>query len=149
MSLTNEQKVIVQTTFGQVRDADRLASRFYDRLFETDPSTQMLFHGDLTEQRKKLMQAIAVVVSGLNNLDSIVPAIQQLGKRHVGYGVTVDHWASVGNALLWALEDAFGAAFTVEVRDAWAAAYSLIAQTAIAAAYTDAEDVKHELMRSN
>jgi nitric oxide dioxygenase len=141
MSFTNEQKAIVQATFAQVSDADRLASRFYDRLFEIDPSTRHMFHGDLADQRKKLMQTIAVVVNALNNLETIVPAIQSLGKRHVDYGVTVEHWASVGSALLWALEDAFGAAFTEEVRQAWAAAYGLIAETAMNAAYAVAEEM--------
>jgi nitric oxide dioxygenase len=133
--MTNEQKNIVQTTFGQVADADALAARFYTRLFEIDPTTRPMFRGDMAEQRMKLMQTIAVVVSSLDKLDAIIPAVESLGKRHVSYGVTVEHWNSVGSALLWTLEDTFGDAFTDEVRDAWAAAYGLIAQTAIAAAY--------------
>lgn len=135
MSMTNEQKTIVQTTFGQVTDADALAARFYTRLFEIDPTTRPMFRGDMAEQRMKLMQTIAVVVGSLDKLDAIIPAVESLGKRHVSYGVTVEHWNSVGSALLWTLEDTFGDAFTDEVRDAWAAAYGLIARTAIAAAY--------------
>lgn len=137
MSLTTKQKIIVQTTFAQVTDADKLASRFYDRLFEIDPTTQPLFTHDMAEQRKKLMQTIAVVVNGLDDLSPLIPAIQNLARRHVTYSVTQEHWLSVGSALLWALEDAFGAAFTNEVREAWAAAYSLIADVAIDAAYQE------------
>ncbi len=140
MSLTNEQKAIVQSTLGQVADADQLAARFYDRLFAIDSSTKTLFRGDMAEQRIKLMQTIAVVVANLDDLSTIVPAIQSLGKRHVAYGVTIEHWNSVGSALLWALSNAFGEAFTDEVRDAWATAYGLIAQTAIAAAYPQPEE---------
>lgn len=139
MSFTDTQKSIVQTTFAQVSDPDRLAARFYERLFEIDRSTQHMFRGDMAEQRMKLMQTIAVVVNSLNHLDAIVPAIRSLGRRHVEYGVTIEHWNSVGAALLWALEDAFGPAFTEEVRGAWAAAYGLIAQTAIDAAYQPQE----------
>lgn len=133
MTLTHMQKTIVQTTFAQVPNADRLAARFYERLFQIDPSTAPLFTHNAAEQRTKLMQTIAVVVHGLDHLPSIVPAIQDLGRRHVAYGVLPSHWESVGNALLWALEDAFGAAFTLEVRDAWASAYGLIATTALEA----------------
>lgn len=133
MSLTNAQKNIIQATFGQVSDPDQLIARFYDRLFEIDPSTRPLFHGDMAAQRQMLIQALAYVVRGLDDLPTLVPAIQNLGKRHAGYGVTVEHWTSVGSALLWALEDAFGDAFTTEVYNAWAAAYGLIAETAIAA----------------
>ncbi len=135
MSLTDSQKSIVQATFSQVSDANLLAARFYTRLFEIDPTTQPLFQGNMVEQRVKLMQTLAVVIGSLNDLSVIIPAIENLGKRHVAYGVTVAHWNSVGEALLWALEDAFGDAFTEEVRDAWAAAYSLIAQTAISVSY--------------
>jgi hemoglobin-like flavoprotein len=135
MTLTDTQKIIIQTTFKQVADADLLAKRFYNRLFEIDSTTQPLFKGDMAEQRKKLIQMMAVVVANLGDLGTIVPAIQSLGKRHADYGVTIDHWNSVGAALLWALEDEFGEAFTKEVADAWASAYGLIAQTAIGAVY--------------
>lgn len=135
MSISDSQKAIVQSTFAQVTDADQLASRFYERLFEIDASTAPMFHGDMSEQRKKLIQTLAVVVNGLDNLDGIVPAIQSLGKRHVQYGVTVQHWDSVGSALLWTLGDTFGPAFTDKVKQAWASAYNLVAQTAISAAY--------------
>lgn len=135
MDFTTEHKAIVQATFGQVSDADALAQRFYSRLFEIDPTTQHLFRGDMAQQRQKLIQTLSVVVHNLGDISAIVPAIQSLGKRHVAYGVTVEHWDSVGAALLWTLDEVFGEAFTDEVRDAWAAAYSLIAQTAITAAY--------------
>ncbi len=141
MSLTIEQKTLVQTTFAQVGDADKLAARFYQRLFEIDPTTQPLFKHEMAEQRMKLMQTIAVVVTGLDDLSPLIPAIQSLARRHVSYSVRREHWLSVGSALLWALEDAFGDAFTNEVREAWAAAYSMIADVAIDAAYQQiAED---------
>ena len=135
MSITQEQKNIVQNTFAMVADADALAARFYERLFEIDTTTRVLFKEDMTEQRQKLMQTLAVVVNSLNNLEGIVPAIQSLAERHVDYGVTVAHWDSVGAALLWTLADTFGDAFTEEVHAAWAAAYNTIKQVALEAAY--------------
>src|SRR5215211_730795 len=53
MTFTNDQKTIVQTTFGMVSDADALAATFYARLFEIDPSTRHMFHGDMKQQRQK------------------------------------------------------------------------------------------------
>ncbi|HEX2623468.1 MAG TPA: globin family protein [Phototrophicaceae bacterium] len=135
MSLTDKQKALVQTTFGMVTDPDALAAKFYERLFETDPAVSALFKGDMKEQGKKLMQTLKIVVGSLDNLAAIVPAVQELGKRHVTYGVTADHWDTVGGALLWTLGDSFGDAFTDEIKDAWAAAYELVAQTAMTAAY--------------
>lgn len=134
MSLTETQKTIVQTTFAQVKDADALAARFYQRLFESAPQTRSLFKSDLRAQGQKLVQTIAVVVYGLDDLPQIVPAIENLGKRHAHYGVRADDWDTVGAALLWTLEDTFGDAFTDEVRDAWATAYGVIAGAAVQAA---------------
>jgi hemoglobin-like flavoprotein len=126
--MTPEQIALVQTSFKQVTPiADQAAALFYRRLFELDPELKALFKGDMTEQGKKLMQMIGVAVNGLTRLEEIVPAVQQLGKRHVGYGVTPAHYDTVGAALIWTLELGLGKSFTPQVKDAWAAAYTLLA----------------------
>jgi hemoglobin-like flavoprotein len=139
MNLTNDQKNIAQATFAQIPDTDQFVIQFYARLFEIDPSTKPLFKDNMAEQREKLFQALAVVVNGLDNLPVIIPAIQNLGKRHVNYGVTLEHWDSVGAALLLTIEDIFGDTFTEDVRIAWALAYNMIAETAMSAAYPQLE----------
>jgi hemoglobin-like flavoprotein len=137
--MTPAQKLLVQTTFAKVVPiADTAASLFYGRLFEIDPALRPLFKGDLVEQGRKLMQMIGVAVNGLDRLDQIVPAVQQLGVRHAAYGVKDRHYGTVAVALLWALEHGLGADFTPEVRDAWTAAYTLLADTMKAAAATAA-----------
>jgi hemoglobin-like flavoprotein len=137
--MTPAQKLLVQTTFAKVVPiADTAASLFYGRLFEIDPALRPLFKGDLVEQGRKLMQMIGVAVNGLDRLDQIVPAVQQLGVRHLAYGVRDAHYATVAAALLWTLEQGLGADFTPEVRDAWTAAYTLLADTMKAAAATAA-----------
>jgi hemoglobin-like flavoprotein len=128
--MTPEQKDLVQTSFAQVAPiADQAGVLFYDRLFQLDPSLRPLFHGDIREQSRKLMQMLAVAVHGLDDLDSIVPAVQALGRRHVGYGVTASHFDTVASALLSTLETGLGPRFTTEVRDAWVAVYSLLTTT--------------------
>ena len=42
---------------------------------------------DMAGQRRNLMQTLAVVVRGLDRLDTIVPAVEALGRRHSTYGV--------------------------------------------------------------
>jgi len=42
--------------------------------------------------------------------------------------VRTEHYATVGSALLWTLEQGLGEQFTPEVREAWTAAYGLLAQ---------------------
>lgn len=109
--------------------ADQAAVLFYERLFTLDPSLRALFKSDMTEQRKLLMTMLGTAVGGLDRLDAIVPAIQALGRRHKGYGVTDAHFATVGQALLWTLEQGLGDAFTPDVREAWTAAFGLVSGT--------------------
>ena len=133
--MTPEQIALVQNSFKQVAPiADQAAALFYRRLFDLDPELKALFKGDMVEQGKKLMHMISVAVNGLTRLDEIVPAVQQLGKRHVGYGVTPGHYDTVGAALIWTLDLGLGNSFTPQVKDAWVAAYTLLSGVMIDAA---------------
>ena len=133
--VTAEQVKLVQESWAAVEPiADKAAELFYGRLFETAPEVKPLFKGDMKEQGKKLMQMITVAVKGLSNLEAIVPAVQELGKRHVKYKVKDEHYAVVGASLLWTLEQGLGDAFTPDTKDAWTAVYGVLADTMIAAA---------------
>ena len=128
--MTAEQKRLVQETFQLVVPIrEQAAAMFYDRLFVLDPSTRPLFKGDMKRQGALLMAMIATAVNGLNRLDEIVPAVQDLGRRHATYGVRNEHYATVGTALLWTLEQGLGAKWTPEVQEAWIACYTLLANT--------------------
>jgi nitric oxide dioxygenase len=106
---------------------DAAADLFYNRLFEIAPQVRALFPEDLREQKRKLMAMIATAVGGLHNLDALVPAIKALGARHVAYGAKAEHYAVVGDALLWTLERGLGEAFTAEVRQSWTKVYGTLA----------------------
>lgn len=128
--MTPEQKALVRTSFALVVPIKEAAAElFYNRLFEMDPALRPLFKGDMKEQGAKLMAMIATAVGGLDRLEAIVPAVQDLGKRHAGYGVKAADYDTVGGALLWTLEKGLGPAFTDEVRAAWTACYGLLADT--------------------
>ncbi len=136
MSLNNEQIELVQSSFKQVADIpDTVAELFYNHLFEVAPQVKPMFaDSDMKQQGRKLMQMISVAVHSLNNIGDVVPAIKQLGARHVQYGVTNDMYDIVGQSLLWTLERGLGSAFTEDVKEAWTAVYVLVAKTAIAGA---------------
>ncbi|MCB1865065.1 MAG: hypothetical protein KDG50_06515 [Chromatiales bacterium] len=128
--MTPQQIKLVQSTWSPVLPiADKAAALFYGKLFELDPSLKPMFKGDMRMQGAKLMKMINTAVLGLDNLDAIVPAVQDLGRRHVDYGVTDEHYDTVGAALLWTLAQGLGPAFTAEVEQAWATAYGVLATT--------------------
>ncbi len=125
----NPQEIaLVRTSFIKLGPiAEQASALFYARLFELDPALRLLFHGDMREQGRKLMNMIATAVSVLDRLDTILPTLRQLGSRHVIYGVRDEHYATVGSALLWTLEKGLGPEFTPEVRSAWTKTYTLLA----------------------
>jgi len=132
--VTPTQKTLVQDTFASIAPiADDAAALFYRRLFELDPSLRAMFRGDMSEQRRKLMNMLGAAVKGLDRLEQLVPVVQDLGRKHTGYGVEDRHYDTVGAALLWTLEKGLGPEFTPAVRDAWTSTYSLLANTMIEA----------------
>ena len=118
---------LVQESFNKVAPiADSAAELFYDRLFELDGDLKPLFHSDLQVQGRVLMKMVGTAVDHLTDLDTLVPIVQRLGARHKVYGVEPSHYDTVGQALLWTLEQGLGDHFTPEVASAWANAYGLL-----------------------
>ena len=135
--MTPKQIELVQSSFAKVEPiAEQAAEIFYGKLFEADPKLKPLFKGDMKEQGAKLMTMIATAVNGLNNLDKIVGAVQDLGKRHKGYGVTAEMYDTVGGALIDTLAAGLGDDFTDEVKEAWIETYTVLATTMKEAAYS-------------
>jgi len=134
--MTPDQVKLVQQSFAKLAPiADQAAVMFYDRLFEVAPHVKAMFPADLTEQRRKLMATLSVVVNGLSNLETILPAASALATRHVSYGAKAEHYPVVGGALLWTLEKGLGDGWTTEVADAWTAAYGTLSGFMISEAY--------------
>ena len=126
--MTATHVALVQASFEHVRPIlEPAALMFYERLFELDPSLRSLFRGSREAQAQKLAQALAVVVKGLEHPAQLRGAIEALGRRHAGYGVRDEHYTTVGEALIWTLEQGLGAAFTTDVRAAWGDAYGWLA----------------------
>lgn len=128
--MTPQQITIVQATWEQIHpDADAVATLFYSRLLARDPSLRRLFPDDLQAQRRKLATAINLAVRSLKDLESLEPMLQELGRRHVGYGVHDRHYSTVGAALLDTLAAGLGDGFTPAVQDAWTATYQVLSET--------------------
>jgi hemoglobin-like flavoprotein len=134
--MTPDQVKLVQQSFSKVAPISETAAvLFYDRLFDIAPKVRAMFPTDMTEQRRKLMAMLAVVVKGLGNLESVLPAASALAKRHVSYGAKAEHYPVVGAALLWTLEKGLGDGWTPDVAEAWTAAYGTLSGFMISEAY--------------
>ena len=127
---------LVQQSFETVAGlGEKVAEIFYGELFEIDPSLRKMFKGDMAEQRRKLLAALALVVRSLHAPEKIIEPVKKLAVKHVGYGVEPVHYTYVGNALLRTLKKGLGDKFTPELRDAWVEAYATLAEIMKEAAY--------------
>jgi len=127
--MTPDRIVLIRNSWPTIEaNIDALTSAFYARLFAIDASAAALFAGvDMSAQRAKLARSLAVVVHALDDPDSLLPALAALGKRHTAYGVEHHHFDSVGEAVVKALAQTLGDAFTSNLRDAWVEAYAIVA----------------------
>ena len=89
---------------------------------------------DMDKQGAKLMKTLGIAVSSLDKMDRFVPVLQNLGKRHVSYGVTAAMYPSVGQALLLTLEKGLGEDFTLKTKAAWGWVFGVISGVCIEAA---------------
>ncbi|MGJ3263715.1 MAG: globin domain-containing protein [Salinarimonas sp.] len=134
--MTPDQIALVRAGFRRAgTDADGFAAAFYARLLSASPGLAPLFaQTDMDAQRGKLVAVLAFVVNGLDRPETILDPARALARRHVGYGVEAAHYPLVGAALVDALGERLGDAFTHEARAAWIAAYRLLSGVMIAAA---------------
>lgn len=128
--MTPEQIKLVQNSWAKVVPISETAAElFYGKLFELDPSLKPMFKGDIKEQGRKLMAILNTAVNALTKLGTIVPAVQDMGRRHVDYGVKDEHYDTVGEALIWTLGAGLKDNFTEDTRQAWIDVYTLVTTT--------------------
>ncbi len=126
--MTPQQVKLVRETWQMVMPiADQAAELFYGRLFTIAPAAADLFaETDMEKQRGKLLGALGLAVQNADRLEEIAPALEEMGRRHVGYGAEDAHYDIVGSVLLWTLEEGLQGAFTEEVRSAWSELYGQV-----------------------
>ena len=124
---------------------------FYAHLFLSHPETRELFPVSMAHQRDRLFAALGEVVARVDDLDGLVPILQQLGRDHRKFGTVAAHYPAVGASLLATLAH-FDPQWDDALAASWSEAYSVVADVMVAAAdedagsppWWDAEVVAHE-----
>ncbi len=126
--LSSTQLAIVKDTWARKIQPDlrNTGDVFYLSLFELDPSLKELFKGDITEQSQKFMNMMQTLMDSLDKVDELVPVLENMGIRHVGYGVQDEDYEVFGKALMKVLAQKMGSEFTDDVRDAWQTTYNVL-----------------------
>jgi len=127
--MTPSERRLIRQTFPLLQEYSvSLALLFYGRLFELDPGAKNLFHNDLALQSKKLLDMLASVVESLDNFQSLLPSLAELGRKHAGFGVRPEQYETLKIALLWTFAQALGPDFDDATRDAWRHALEAISR---------------------
>ena len=132
--MTHEQIDLIRTSWKEIKPiAGKAGELFYAKLFETAPGLRKLFAPDIHPQANKLMQVLDYVVEHLDDIESLLPGIRELGHRHAGYGAKPSHYEFVGLCLIETLKECLKGSWTPEMKDAWTTAYYRIKQVMIVA----------------
>jgi len=117
-----------------VAAGDDVPLYFYSHLFLSHPEVRSMFPIQMTGQRDKLVAALGAVVSNVEEIDNVVPLLEQLGRDHRRFSVVTEHYSAVGASLLATLKKFLGHRWTPDLADTWAQAYGLVAKVMVAAA---------------
>jgi len=157
---SQQQMTTVQMSWETVKGlgTDKVGEAFYVKFFALEPESIQLFPlsvrqryrdwADETEEpevldasldspalRKlwaKVVDAVGSAVSGLHDFNRLVPMLQQLGMRHVGYGLKPEYWRIAEKVLVEVLQEGLGDQFTKEVEMAWVMVYGFMTATMMA-----------------
>jgi len=134
--MTEQEICLVKKTWKIIAKLDPVlvGDVFYSKLFLETPELKPMFRSSRSEQSKKLMNMLTIMISGLDRLEEFKQDIRQLAIRHRNYGVQNWHYEKTGGALLWTLEQALGSDYSKETKEAWIQCYTELAGAMINAA---------------
>lgn len=128
MSLSQETIAAVKETIPLInQESENVTTRMYEILFSKYPQTKPLFDNADKDQHKKLAGAIAAFAGNIDNLAVLGNAVEKMAQSHVMTQVKPIHYPMVADALITAMGDVLGAAFTQERKNAWVEAYTFLA----------------------
>ncbi len=93
---------------------------FYQNLFKLNPELKATFDSDIELRAITLMDKLANALSLLEKPDELIPALEDLGAKHLDYKSGSDNFKNVAAALLLMLSNVLGKNFDDETRAAWA-----------------------------
>lgn len=117
----------LHASFAVAAQDPDLMVRFYARLFQRHPVLRPMFDGRLSAMHSGwVLRAIYRLLCQVDEAPaSVRNDLRALGVRHLGYGVTEEMYAWVGEAFVDTLAETLGPSWTPRVELAWQEAYGL------------------------
>ncbi|MBO0993453.1 NO-inducible flavohemoprotein [Bacillus sp. SD088] len=135
MTLSQKTIDIVKSTAPVLENQGvNITSVFYKNMFTHHPELLNIFnHANQSQGRQQtaLANMVYAAAKNIDQLEMILPAVQQVAFKHRSLGVKPEHYPIVGKHLLIAIKEVLDEAATDEVIEAWGEAYGVIAQAFI------------------
>lgn len=111
-----------------------ITKAMYARLFQDAHIKELFNHSNQGEggsQVHALAAAILAYAQNIDNLTPIIPVVERVAHKHIGYHILPAHYPFVATALLNAIEEVLCDAATPELISAWGEAYWFLANLLI------------------
>ena len=133
--INKQQQEIITATVPVLKEHGvTLTTHFYKRMFEHHPELKNMFNmGNQKngKQQQALAMAILAYAEHIANPGVLLPALHQIGHKHVSLEIRPEHYPIVGNHLIAAIKEVLGSGATEDILDAWEAAYYQLADLMI------------------
>jgi hemoglobin-like flavoprotein len=120
--LTAHQKQLLRDTLARLAPASALvATLFYRRLVELDPSMRRQLKGPLKTQGRQFMGVLKLAILSLDDPERLQTTLNRLSKRRRRSTMGAGQCLTFSRALSWTFEQSLEGWFTRDARQAWAA----------------------------
>mmetsp|Transcript_44014 Transcript_44014/g.71628 ORF Transcript_44014/g.71628 Transcript_44014/m.71628 type:complete len:372 (+) Transcript_44014:218-1333(+) len=130
--LTRKQKDLLRESWALLMEKSTEHGRaFYKSVMHTCPAAKALFrHVNMNNQAQMTFSALDTAISHLLDDDesSLAAFLVSLGRRHVRFGVTVDHFSAIFQSFLGTFERALGERYTPDMRQMWEEVLGIISK---------------------
>ncbi|MDQ0413099.1 NO-inducible flavohemoprotein [Mesobacillus stamsii] len=126
---------IIKSTVPVLEEhGEQITTVFYKRMFENHPELLNIFnHANQKQgrQQRALAGTVYAAAKYIDNLEMILPVVNQIAHKHRSLGILPEHYPIVGKYLLLGIKEVLGDAATDEIIHAWTEAYGVIADAFI------------------
>ncbi|KIY20928.1 NO-inducible flavohemoprotein [Mesobacillus subterraneus] len=126
---------IIKSTVPVLEEhGEQITTVFYKRMFENHPELLNIFnHANQKQgrQQRALAGTVYAAAKYIDNLEMILPVVNQIAHKHRSLGILPEHYPIVGKYLLLGIKEVLGDAATDEIIHAWTEAYDVIADAFI------------------
>lgn len=108
-----------------------VVDEFCRRLFAGNPSLRAMFPKDMTKAKSHLAAALGVVAKNAGSIKNLEKPLMETGSRHAVHGARPEHYTFALDAMLAAMQEVAGSAFTKRLHDDWRSCLGQVAEMLI------------------